>query len=65
MLSQFNAQLDSLCNFFDIKITEEDMKVCPNANIDHLLSFETKVNYVCEFFEGKHLELTDKIIGSK
>jgi len=65
MLSNFNAQLDSLCSHFDIKITDEDMKICPNTNIDHLLSFETKVNYVCEFFEGKHIELTDKIIGSK
>lgn len=65
MIAQFNAQLDNLCTFFDVKITDEDMKICPNANIDHLLSFETKVNYVCEFFEGKHMELTDKIIGSK
>ena len=65
MLSNFNSQLDSLCSHFDIKITDEDLKICPNTNIDHLLSFETKVNFVCEFFEGKHLELTEKIIGSK
>ena len=66
MLKEFNAQLDALCSHFDIKITEEDMKICPLANVDHLLSFETKVGYVTEFFEEKNLSrLTEKILGSK
>jgi len=40
------------------------MKICPLANIDHLLSFETKVSYLTEFFDGKHLELSEKILAN-
>ena len=64
MIEQLNAQLDALCNHFDIKITEEDLKICPLANVDHLLSFDTKVGFVTEFFEGRHAELTEKILAS-
>lgn len=63
MLDTFNSQLDAICAHYSITLTEEDMKICPLASVDHLLSFDTKVAYVSEFFEGKHLEMTERILA--
>jgi len=41
---------------------DEDLKICQVPGVDSLLSFETKVNYLCEFFNAKHLEMNKSVV---
>lgn len=59
MVNEFNQKLDHICQMYEINLTEDDLRFCALPGVDHLISFETKVNYLCEFFNTKHLELTN------
>lgn len=61
MVDEFNNKLTEICNRLDITITDEDLRICALPGIDKYLSFETKVNYLCDFFNTKHLEMTNVI----
>lgn len=63
MLDDFNKKLNTICNLYDIQIADEDIRICSQPGVDQLLSFETKVNYLCDFFNTKHLELTNVILN--
>jgi hypothetical protein len=61
MVDEFNLKLNQICQLYGLSVTDEDIKICKVAGVDQLLSFETKVNYLCDFFNTKHLELTKVI----
>jgi len=61
MINEFNQKLENIVQQFELQINEEDLRICSIAGIDNMLSFETKVNYLCEFFNTKHLELSSVI----
>ncbi len=63
MVDQFNQKLDRICQMYDLTVTEDDLRISQIPGVDNLLSFETKVNYICEFFNTKHLELTNVILN--
>ena len=63
MVDQFNQKLDRICQMYDLTVTEDDLRISQIPGVDNLLSFETKVNYICDFFNTKHLELTNVILN--
>lgn len=50
MIDDFNKKLNTICQIYDIQIADDDIKICSQPGVDQLLSFETKVNYLCDFF---------------
>jgi len=48
---------------YNLTVTDDDIKISSIPGVDNLLSFETKVNYLCDFFNTKHLELTNVILN--
>lgn len=61
MVDLFNERMDEISKMYGLTVADEDIRICQVAGVDNLLSFETKVNYLCEFFNTKHLELTKVI----
>ena len=62
MVDDFNQKLDEISLKYGVHVqADDDIKICQVPGVDQLLSFETKVNYLCEFFNTKHLELTKVI----
>ena len=63
MLQDFDSKLQTICANYDITMpSDEEVKICQVPGVEQLLSFETKVNYLCEFFNAKHLEMTKTIV---
>jgi hypothetical protein len=48
---------------YDITMTDDDIRICQVPGVENLISFETKANYLCEFFNKKHVELTNVILN--
>jgi hypothetical protein len=65
MVDEFNNKLTEICSNLGITITDEDLRICALPGIDQYLSFETKVNYLCDFFNTKHLEMTNVICNKQ
>lgn len=61
MVDDFNLRMDEISKMYGFTVADEDIRICQVAGVDNLLSFETKVNYLCEYFNTKHLELTKVI----
>jgi hypothetical protein len=63
MLDDFNSKLANICQVYELQMpADEDLKICQVPGVDSLLSFETKVNYLCEFFNAKHLEMNKSVV---
>lgn len=57
MLSDFNDKMDQICVMFGLTIKESDLRIVPVAGVDQLLSFDTKVNCLSEYFNAKHQQV--------
>jgi len=50
MIDEFQKQLDSLESHFNLA-KQDNSKLFPLIDVDGIISFETKVNFLTEFFE--------------
>jgi hypothetical protein len=58
LISDFERHLILLCEKFKVNVSEEEVRICKIEGVDRLLSMETKVNYLCNYFG----ELYKKIV---
>jgi len=61
MIDEFQKQLDSLESHFNLG-KQDNSKLFPLTNVDGLISFETKVNFLTEFFEHQLQEIHHSIL---
>ena len=56
-LEEFNKKLDSFEKVLGITMNPNPDSILANPLVDSLISFETKVMYLTNYFETKHTEL--------
>lgn len=56
-LEEFNKKLDSFEKVLGITMNPNPDSILANPLVDSLISFETKVMYLTNYFETKHAEL--------